>query len=123
MTTPHPRRTVVTGDLFHPVIPTGALWAMRHGGGQKRSPYYNPHPVGDEGRKPKPCPVPACQGAVHDRAEALRLYGQHLDAHPQIVRQAAAEPADASFACRCRLDARCHVDVLLARVDQLPDAA
>jgi hypothetical protein len=112
MTTPHPRRTQVTGDLFHPNVPAGAIWAMREGVGHRRSPYCNPHAVG-------PCKKTCGRGVVHTLDEALRLYGQHLDAHPQIVAQAAAEPAGARFACRCPLHARCHVDVLLARVDQL----
>lgn len=123
MSTAHPRRVQVTGDMFHPVIPAGALWAMRHGGGQKRSPYYNPHPVGDEGRKPKPCPVPACEGAVHTRVESLRLYAAHLDQHPEIVAQAAAEDPAVRFACRCPSDEACHVDILLRRLDQLQAAA
>lgn len=114
----HPRRVQVTGDRFHPAVPAGALYAGREGPYLKRSPYANPHPVGDEGRNPKPCPVPACEGAVHTRAEALRLYQICLDVHPEIVEKASAEAA-LRFACRCPLDLPCHLDALLTRVDAL----
>jgi hypothetical protein len=60
---------------------------------------------------------------VHDRAEALRLYAAHLDAHPELVAQAARVPATVAFACRCRLDEPCHVDLLLFQVDALSTAA
>lgn len=113
MHTPHPRRAKVSGDLFHPAVPADAIYAGRRGPKLPSSPYANPH------RVDKPCKQAACRGALHDRAEALRLYEAHLDARPDIVRQAAAEPTDASFACRCPLDKPCHVDVLLRRVDQL----
>jgi len=111
MTIAHPRRAQVTGDFFHPHIPANAIWAMREGGGQKRSEYSNPHAVGT-------CKK-TCRGRVHDLDEALRLYGEYLDAHPELVDQAAAEPAGSRFACRCPLYEPCHVDVLLRRVDEL----
>ncbi|GAA3767263.1 DUF4326 domain-containing protein [Streptomyces chiangmaiensis] len=110
------RRAVVTGSRFAPCVPEGAVYAGREAPYLKRSPYANPHVVGTEGRKPKPCQVPACEGAVHDRAEALALYAAHLDAHPELVDQAAAEPAHVQFACRCKPSLPCHVDVLLARI-------
>jgi hypothetical protein len=116
--TPHPRRAQVTGSRFAPVVPAGALYAGREGPYLKRSPYANPHAVGDEGPKPKPCPVPACHSAVHTRDEALRLYREYLAWHPEIVRQAATE-GGVRFACRCPFDKRCHVDVLLYRLDEL----
>lgn len=116
MHTPHPRRVQVTGSRYAPNLPTGALWAMREAPGHRRSPYANPHAVG-------PCKKTCGRRAWHDLTEALALYGQHLDANPHIVRQAAAEPAEARFACRCPLYEPCHVDLLLARVDQLLTAA
>lgn len=111
MTTPHPRRAQVTGSRYDSHLPAGAVWAMREAPGRARSPYANPHAVGV-------CKK-TCRGAVHDLGEALRLYAAHLDAHPEIVEQAAAEPEHVRFACRCPRDERCHVDVLLGRVDQV----
>lgn len=107
---PHPRRARVTGDLYHPHLPDGAVWAMRQAPGHRRAPYANPHPVG---KSCKPC-----GGLVHTLADALRLYGEYLDQHPELVAMAAAEPADARFACRCPLAQPCHVDTLLGRVDE-----
>ncbi|MCW2899687.1 MAG: hypothetical protein JWO67_1952 [Streptosporangiaceae bacterium] len=113
MTTAHTRRAKVTGDLFHPRLPDGAIYAGRRGPGLPGSPYANPH------RIDKPCKQAACRGAIHDRTESLTLYAQHLDAHPEIVAQAASEPIGTRFACRCPLTEPCHVDVLLGRFDQL----
>ncbi|WP_333767731.1 DUF4326 domain-containing protein [Streptomyces sp. IBSBF 2435] len=112
MNTPHPRRTKVDGDLFHPRLPAGAIYAGRRGPKLPGSPYANPHRVN------KPCKQPACGGTTHDRAEALRLYAEHLDTHPEIVRQAVTELADTRVACRCPLSEPCHVDMLLNRVDK-----
>lgn len=117
MTSPHPRRAKVDGDLFHPRLPAGAIYAGRRSPKLPGSPYANPH------RVDKPCKQTACAGAVHDRTEALRQYGEHLDAHPEIVHQAADEGPTARFACRCPLNLPCHVDVLLGRVDQQCAAA
>jgi hypothetical protein len=96
---------------------------MREAPGHKRSPLHNPHAVGDEGPKPIRCRVPACDGAVHTRGEAVALYAERLAAHPEIVALAAEEAPGALFACRCPLTLRCHVDVLLGRVDGLRAAA
>lgn len=111
MRTHHPRRVQVGGNRYSPKVPAGAVWAMREAPGHARSPYANPHAVGT-------CKK-TCRGAVHDLDEALRLYAAYLDAHPEIVRRAAAEPATVRFACRCPLDEPCHVDELLRRVDVL----
>lgn len=112
--TPHPRRTQVTGDMFHPALPAGSHWAGRRRPGLPASPFANPHPV-DHGRK-TPCPL--C-GIRHTLAEALNLYQQHLDARPDLVVLAAVLDPTVRFACRCPLDQRCHVDELLARADQV----
>jgi hypothetical protein len=108
-TTPHPRRTRPEGDLFHRRLPDGAIYAGRPGR------YGNPHSVN------KPCTQPACGGAVHDLSEALRLYEQHLDTHPEVARQAVGEPPGTLFACWCKPDAPCHVDLLLTRADQIAE--
>jgi hypothetical protein len=104
----------VTGDMFHPQLPDGALWAGRGRPGLAASPFRNPHPV-DDGRK-TPCPI--C-GVRHTLVEALSLYRQHLDENPDLACLAAAVEADVRFACRCPLDQPCHVDELLRRVDEV----
>lgn len=111
MTIAHPRRAQVTGNRYSPQVPAGAIWAMREAPGHARSVYANPHAVGV-------CKK-TCRGAVHDLEDALRLYGEYLDARPDIVRRAAMEADTVRFACRCPLDQRCHVDELLRRVDEL----
>jgi hypothetical protein len=115
MPTAHPRRAQVTGSRYDAHLPAGALWAMREAPGYPRSVYANPHAVGV-------CKK-TCRGAVHDLDQALRLYAAHLDTHPEIVQQAAAEVPGSRFACRCPLDEPCHVDELLRRVDRLRAAA
>jgi hypothetical protein len=107
----HPRRAQVTGNRYSPNVPAGAIWAMREAPGRARSPYANPHAVGT-------CKK-TCRGRVHDLDEALTLYAEYLDAHPEIVRRAAMEPDGVRFACRCPMFEPCHVDELLRRVDQL----
>ena len=54
-------RVRVSGDLYHPVVPPGAIYVGRQGFGLRRSPWANPY------------------GArAHGRSEALRLYRQWL---------------------------------------------
>lgn len=100
------RRVQVTGDLFHPQLPAGAVWCGREAPYLKRSPWANPHRIG------KPCWE--CHGQVHTRQEALDLYQAELDAYPQRVERARRELAGKDLACRCGLDEACHVDLLLA---------
>ncbi|QQM41989.1 DUF4326 domain-containing protein [Streptomyces liliifuscus] len=114
MTTAHPRRVQVTGDMFHPQLPARAHWAGRQRPHLAESPFANPHPV-DGGRK---TPCPSC-GVRHTLAEALSLYRRHLDQNPDLVRLAATVEADVQFACRCELDQPCHVDELLRRADEV----
>ncbi len=48
------------------------------------------------------------------RAEAVRLYEQHLQLHPELVQQAKAELRGKNLACWCPLDGGpCHAEVLL----------
>lgn len=115
MTIAHPRRAQVTGNRYSPQVPAGSVWAMREAPGHARSVYANPHAVGTCKR--------TCRGRTHDLDEALALYAAYLDAHPEIVRQAATEPDGTRFACRCPLYEPCHVDELLRRVDRLRAAA
>lgn len=104
-------RVQVTGDRFHPAMPEGAVYVGRPGPYLKGHDLANPHPVGDESRKPKPCKE--CAGAIHTRAEAVELYREHMASRPDLVATLLRYPPDSSFACRCPAGLACHVDVLL----------
>ncbi|MGR6921237.1 DUF4326 domain-containing protein [[Actinomadura] parvosata] len=106
---PETKRVQVTGDLFHPQLPHGAIWCGRQGPHLKRSPWANPHTLSGAG-----CWQPGCDGRVHRRQEVLDLYREHLVSHPELVERARAELDGQALACRCKLDEACHVDVLLA---------
>lgn len=88
-------RVRVQGDLYHPVVPPGAVYVGRQGFGLRRSPWANPFSL----RK-------------HDRAEALRLYRQWLVGQPALVERARRELTGKQLACWCRVDDACHADVL-----------
>jgi hypothetical protein len=51
--------------------------------------------------------------ADHGRAQAVALYRQHLEQHPELVTAARRELAGKDLACWCPLDWPCHADVLL----------
>ncbi|MFI5834874.1 DUF4326 domain-containing protein [Micromonospora sp. NPDC051300] len=88
-------RVRVQGDLYHPVVPPGAVYVGRQGFGLRRSPWANPF----SRRK-------------HDRAEALRLYRQWLVGQPALVDRARRELTGKQLACWCRAEDPCHADVL-----------
>lgn len=88
-------RVRVQGDLYHPVVPPGAVYVGRQGFGLRRSPWANPFSL----RK-------------HDRAEALRLYRQWLVGQPALVDRARRELTGKQLACWCRVEDACHADVL-----------
>jgi len=92
-----PRRVKVEGDLFHGQAPDGAVYVGRAAPGLKRSRFANPYAV--KGR---------------DRAEAIRLYREHLTAHPGLIVAARAELAGRDLACWCKLSDPCHAEILLA---------
>lgn len=92
-----PRRVKVDGDLFHPVIPAGAVYVGRQAPYLKRSPYANPFTVKD-----------------HGLAESRRLFRAYLAANLDLVDRARQQLAGRDLACRCPLDAEwCHADDLL----------
>lgn len=107
-------RVRVAGDLFHGRIPEGAIYVGRAAPGLKASPYANPHSIGGTNG----CRM--CSGRIHDLDEALWLYEQHLDIHPDLVAQARRELAGRDLACWCAMDQRCHVDILLWAVSREP---
>lgn len=99
-----PRRVKVQGDLYHGVIPEGAVYVGGGAPGLKASPYANPHKVGQ-------CRV--C-GVEHDRQGAVEAYRRWLEAQPELVEKAHAELAGRDLCCWCRLDVGpCHGDALI----------
>jgi len=90
------RRVKVQGDLYHGRIPEGAVYVGRAGPGLPGSRFANPHKVREMGRD-----------------EAIRMYREHLAAHPELVAAARAELAGKTLACWCAPGQACHADVLL----------
>lgn len=87
-----PLRVRVSGDLFHGVIPAGAIYVGRSAPGLKRSPYANPYSV-----------------KAYGLVESRRLFLEHtlpaLDLAPLRGRD---------LACWCAPDAEwCHADDLI----------
>ncbi len=95
-------RVRVQGDLYHGVVPDGAVYIGRQAPGLPRSPYANPHSIG------KPCR--ACDGRVHTRDEAVQLYGEEIP--PELVERARQEIGDRPMACWCHETEACHGDAL-----------
>lgn len=105
-----PKRVKVQGDLFHGVVPAGAVYVGRGAPGLKASPFMNHHPVG------KPCR--RCDGAVHTPAEAVLAFDDDLLADAELLECAYRELAGRDLACWCRLPAPgkpdiCHAALLL----------
>ena len=89
-------RVRVSGDLYHPVLPAGAVYVGRQGFGLRRSPWANPYSARGYGR-----------------AEALRRYRQWLLGQPALIERARQELPGRPLACWCPLTVDCHADVLL----------
>lgn len=93
------QRVKITGDLYHRVVPEGAVAVVRP------SRWGNPHKVG------------ACSvcSRTHDRAEAVALFATDLEAGRLrfTVADVRRELAGRDLACWCAPDAACHADVLL----------
>ena len=104
-----PRRLVIEGGR----VPDGAVYIGRAMPryGLASSPFANPHRIGKGVRNGKPCPVPECAGAMHDRDESLRLYQDLL---PGLAGRARVELPGRDLACWCPADLPCHGDLLLA---------
>lgn len=88
-----PARVKITGDLYHPAVPAGAVRITRP------SRWGNPHKVGPD------CPPDVA--AARFRAD---LYAGRLRITVDDVR---SELAGHDLACWCPLDRPCHGDVLL----------
>lgn len=92
------KRVRVLGDLYHGRVPEGASYVGRAAPGLKASPFANPFTVKRHGD------------------DALRLYAEYLDAHPELVELARHELAGKDLACWCGPDRACHADELLRRL-------
>lgn len=92
---PSPQRVKVQGDLFHGVVPAGAVYVGRAAPGLRQSPYRNRHRVG------KPCRE--CLGEVHTLPEALALFERDFLADEALLARASAELAGWDLACWCRV--------------------
>jgi hypothetical protein len=87
-------RVKVTGDLFHGLVPDGAVYVGRAAPGLRKSPYANPFPV-----------------KTYGLTESLRRYQTHAETFDLAAVRRDLTGKD--LACWCPLDQPCHADVLL----------
>jgi Domain of unknown function (DUF4326) len=104
-----PSRVKVEGDLFHGVVPAGAVYVGRGAPGLKASPFMNRHRVG------KPCRP--CDGLIHTAAEAVLAFDDDLLADIDLLERAYQGLAGRDLACWCGLPAPgkpdiCHAALL-----------
>jgi hypothetical protein len=115
----YPKRVQVSKLEGAVLIPPGATYVGRNmpgiptGHRSVMTQFGNPHKVG--GTRGSWCSSANCAAVqkVHDRAEAIELYREHLHANPQLVTAARGLLAGRDLACWCPLDLPCHADVLL----------
>ena len=88
-----PARVRITGDLYHPVVPAGAVRITRP------TRWGNPHKVG-----------PDCPPDVAAARFRTDLYAGRLRV---TVEDGRRDLAGHDLACWCPLDLPCHGDVLL----------
>ena len=82
-------RVKVEGDFFHGHVPGDAVYVGRAAPGLPRSPYANPYPA-----------------RVHGPEEAIRLYREHLAAHPELAEAARQDLAGHDLAPRALISSR-----------------
>ncbi|MEU0078616.1 DUF4326 domain-containing protein [Micromonospora tulbaghiae] len=115
-----PQRVKVIGDLFHGVVPDGAVYIGRGTPGLRGSRYANPFRLG----KPITDPVfrhatvggvPLYRGGfVEDRQHAVDLYAFWVMAKvPFTQEQVVADLGGRDLACWCPTGLACHGDPLL----------
>lgn len=97
-------RTRITGNLYNPIVPEGAIDISRRG------KWGNPHPVA------RPCH--RCN-VTHERLDAIYhfvedLYTGQLGFTVEDVRR---ELTGRTLACWCRAEDSCHGDVLIAAIE------
>jgi hypothetical protein len=83
----------ISGDLYHPVVPAGAVRVTRPGR------WGNPHKIGPD------CPPEVAVARFRADLEAGRLRVTVDDVRREL--------AGRDLACWCPLDRPCHADVLL----------
>ncbi len=102
-----PRRVRVTGDLYHPAVPNGAVYVGRQAPGLRRSEFANPFKAGrTAGSRDRAV-------FVRDSAHAVALYEAMVVVSGRLQARIREELAGRDLACWCRPDAPCHADVLL----------
>ena len=101
-----PGRVKVEGDLYHPVVPAGAVYVGRQGVGLRRSPFANPFSIRE-----------------HGRAEALERYERWLADRPDLLARARQELSGRPLACWCKPTDPCHADILLRIANGAPPSA
>jgi hypothetical protein len=134
-----PRRVKVDGNLFHPVVPDGAVYVGRRGPGLRASAFANPFRLKDGFARTHPLRGYLEQGLlnttsitgdflerpVHDLlypvtpAVATAAYRAWLNDRPGLAARARAALAGRDLACWCVLPELgqpdyCHAAVLLA---------
>lgn len=112
-----PLRVKVEGDLFHGVVPAGAVYVGRAAPGLRQSRYRNRHRVG------KPCRE--CRGDTHTLLEALALYERDLYEDVVLLDWARTELAGRDLACWCGLPGPgepdlCHAAITLRASNEAP---
>lgn len=130
-----PRRVTVTGDLFHPVLPDGAVYVGRHTPGLLASPFANPfrlrrmfprdhHLRGYVERALAHVTPPVSidlQRAAYDLLPpvtplvAVTAYLLWLDDQPELVEAARLTLAGQDLGCWCPLPAGDEVDMCHGR--------
>lgn len=134
-----PCRVRVSGDLFHPVVPEGALYVGRRGPGLAASPFANPfklktglprnHPLRGYLERGMATvmfvPIGFFDRPVHDLlypvtpAVATAAYRVWLGDQPALIEQARAELSGLDLACWCPVPDggepdHCHATILLS---------
>lgn len=96
-----PKRVRLQGDLFHPIVPEGAVDVTRRG--ILKGLYGNPYTVKKYGRE-----------------EALRLYEERFHVFGSSEHFLLWQNIDIlkgkDLACWCKPDEKCHADILLTWV-------
>jgi hypothetical protein len=113
-----PRRVKVEGDLFHGVVPAGAVYVGRGAPGLKASSFMNHHPVG------KPCR--RCGGDVHTLIEAINAFYDDISSDVNLLERAYRDLAGRDLACWCGVPAHgepdlCHGAVWLDVVGEVEE--
>jgi hypothetical protein len=119
-----PKRLRVQGDLYHGIVPEGAVYIGRSAPGLPRSPFHNPFKLNTPG-----CESVADVLVVYENwlayghtapyprpGESARLAAIREEA---LTRIEAGELTGRDVACWCREGSPCHGDILLRAVEEI----